>query len=106
MTTFVRAEIPAEIDTLEELVLWGQMTLYELYKGTTYREAEGSTIDSGLAPLVDFSIISTADQTQRAIVRTSIELNPSWTSDRTLPVWGFAEPMGNAIIPAAYKAVA
>lgn len=106
MTAFATADIPAEIDSLEELVLWGQMTLYELYKGTTYREAEGSTIDSGLAPLVDFSIISTADGNQRAIVRTSIELNPSWIADRTLPVWGFAEPMGSAIIPAAYKAVA
>jgi len=105
MTAFAAADIPAEIDTLEELALWAQMTLYELYKGITYREAEGSTIDSGLSPLVDFSIISTADKNQRAIVRTSIELNPSWTADRTLPVWGFAEPMGEAQIPAAFKAI-
>ncbi|MEM6433077.1 MAG: hypothetical protein AAF773_04345 [Cyanobacteria bacterium P01_D01_bin.115] len=106
MTVFSASDIPGGIDTLEELVLWGQLTLYELNKGVTYKEAQGSTIDSGLAPLVDFSIISTADNTQRAICRTSIELNPSWTSDNTLPLWNFGEAMSQAQIPNTYKASA
>lgn len=104
MTAFVVSDIPAGIDTLEELVAWGQMTLYNLNSGAMYKEAEGSSIDSGLAPLIDFSIISTADGSQRAICRTSLELNPSWTSDNSMPLWNFIEPMSTAVIPAAYKA--
>lgn len=104
MTAFTSADIPAGIDTLEELALWTQLTLYNLNKGIMYKEAEGSSIDSGLAPLVDFSIISTADGTQRAICRTSIELNDSWTADATLPLWNFGSPMSNAQIPVAYRA--
>lgn len=104
MTAFAAADIPAGIDTLEELVAWGQMTLYNLNSGAMYKEAEGSSIDSGLAPLIDFSIISTADGTQRAICRTSIELNSTWTADASMPLWNFAEAMSTAPIPAAYKA--
>lgn len=106
MTTFAVSDIPPEIDTLEELSLWTSATLYEINKGVTYKEAPGSSIDSGLAPLVDFSIIQSNDGTQRAIVRTSFELNPSWVADNTLPLWNFAEPFSNTLIPAAYKAAA
>ncbi len=104
MTAFQSSDIPSGIDTLEELALWSVATLYEINKGVTYKESAGSSIDSGLAPLVDFSIIESNDGTQRAIARTSFELNPSWVADNTLPLWNFAEPFSNAIIPAAYKA--
>lgn len=106
MTAFVSTDIPAGIDTLEELVAWGQMALYNLNSGSMYKEAEGSSIDSGLAPLIDFSIISTADGTQRAICRTSLELNASWTADASMPLWNFIEAMTTAPIPTAYKAAA
>ncbi|MDB9527947.1 hypothetical protein PN498_18280 [Oscillatoria sp. CS-180] len=104
MTAFQTSGIPSGIDTLEELVLWGQLALYELNKGVTYKESQGSPVDSGLAPLIDFSIINTADNTQRAICRTSVELNAAWTSDGTQPLWNFAEAMSNAVLPNTYKA--
>jgi hypothetical protein len=98
------ANLPVGIDTEEKNALRSALCLYSLYKGQTYQEAQGSAIDSGLAPKVDFSIVSTADGNQHAICRLAIKLNPSYLSDATLPLWEFAEPMGAADIPAAFLA--
>lgn len=106
MTAFDASMIPSGIDTLEVLVAWGQLAIYNLNKGITYKEADGSSIDSGLAPLVDVSIISAADNTQRLIARTAFELNASWTSDDSLPLWAFTEELTQTQLPNTFRAPA
>lgn len=96
-------EIPASINTVERLVFWGLLGLYDLNRGITYREASGTSIDSGLAPLVDVSYVSTADGSQRAICRVSFEIDPEFTTDTTQKLWMFAEPLSDSILPDRFK---
>lgn len=103
MTTLVRAEIPPAITTIAQLHAWTALVLEEINRGVTYKEAQGSAIDSGLAPLVDISIVSAADGKKRMITRTSLELQPTYTSDRTKKFWLFAESMSNTQLPNAFK---
>ncbi|MBD0268555.1 MAG: hypothetical protein ICV77_09705 [Cyanobacteria bacterium Co-bin8] len=103
MTALVRSEIPAGITTIAQLHTWSGLALEELNRGVNYKEAQGSAIDSGLAPLVDTSIISAADGTKRLILRTSMELAPTYTSDRSKKMWMFTQNMSNALLPANFK---
>jgi len=96
-------DAPASIATAEQAVFWLLLTLFDLNKGQTYKEAAGTSIDSGLAPLVDVSIVSTADGNQRAIARVSLELDPAYTTDTTQKLWQFAQPISDTVIPAAFK---
>lgn len=96
-------DTPASIETVEQALLWLASLQESLLKGSTYREAQGSSIDSGLAPLVDASIVSAADGSKRCIVRLAIELHPDYVSDKSKKFWLFAQPMTNAVIPAAFK---
>jgi hypothetical protein len=96
-------DIPAAIDTAEKAAFWLLLTLFDLNRGQTYKEAAGNSIDSGLAPLVDVSIVSTADGNQRAICRASFELDPNYTTDTTQKLWMFAQPLSDTVIPAAFK---
>ena len=96
-------DIPDAIDTLERMAFWSLLTLFDLNKGQTYKEAAGTSIDSGLAPIVDVSIVPTADGNQRAIARISIELDPAYTTDTTQKLWQFAQPISDTVVPAAFK---
>lgn len=97
------SEAPASIATAEQAAFWLLSMLYDLNKGVTYKEAVGTSIDSGLAPLVDISIVSTADGAQRAICRASFELDPAYVTDATQKLWQFTQPLSNAAVPAAFK---
>lgn len=103
MTAFAPTDLPPGITSVEQLKMWCDCLLEELYGGQTYKEASGSAIDSGLAPLIDTSIVSAADGTKREITRSAIELNPDYRFDKTRKHWMFAEPMGTAAIPATFK---
>lgn len=96
-------DAPASIDTVEKAAFWLLLTLFDLNKGRTYKEAAGSSIDSGLAPLVDVSIVTTADGNQRAIARASFELDPTYLTDTTQKLWQFAQPLSDVVVPAAFK---
>lgn len=96
-------ESPASIATAEQGLAWLVLLLFDLNKGATYKEAQGTSIDSGLAPLVDVSIVTTADGNQRMIGRFSLELDPTYTTDTAQKLWQFAQPLSNGTVPAAFK---
>lgn len=95
-------DTPAAIDTLEKAAAHSLMTLFDLYKGIEYKEATGTSLDSGLAPLIDQSVISAADGTQRVIFRVAFEVDPAYVTDAG-KLWTFINAFGNATVPAAFK---
>jgi len=97
------ADSPASIATAEQGLAWLGLLLFDLNKGKTYKEANGTSIDSGLAPLVDVSIVTTADGNQRMIMRVSLELDPAYATDTSSKLWQFAEPLSDTVVPAAFK---
>jgi hypothetical protein len=47
------------------------------------------------------SIFTAADDTLRLLIRSSIELDPDYVSDRSKKLWMFAQEFENIAIPAA-----
>ncbi len=96
-------DIPSQIDTLERLHAYTALALHNLYKGITYKEAQGTQLDSGLAPLVDISFINAADGTSRMLTRSAIEVDPAYITDTSQKLWMFADELGVTVLPAAFK---
>jgi len=96
-------DIPSNIASAEQLASWILLTLYSLHRGETYSEAQGNSIDSGRAPLVDVSIVTAADGKPRLIARMSVELDPAYLSDASQKVWMFARDFGAVVIPDTFK---
>lgn len=96
-------DAPASIATAEQAAAWLLLLLFDLLKGQTYKEAAGTSIDSGLAPLTDVSIVTTADGSQRMICRASFELDPAHVTDKSQKLWMFVQPLSNTTVPANFK---
>lgn len=95
-------DIPDSIALLEQIHAWSGLALYNLHKGTLYQESEG-TVDSGLSPIADASVVTAADKSIRLILRTAIELDPSFVTDSTQKLWMFAREIKDALVPSEYK---
>lgn len=46
-----------------------------------------------------FNIFQIADGTQRVMIRTSIEIDDNWTSDRSKKLWMWVKELSNTQIP-------
>lgn len=104
MTTFVKASIPASIDSVEKLVIWGCCILQELYPIAKVTEnieeapqlvAQVSGYDLPI-PVDDNWTYVVAN---RAIARVSIPLTPTWKRTR---LYLSAQDLGTTATPAAY----
>jgi hypothetical protein len=103
MTAYVPStDEPSGNDTQEKSLAHKMLTLHNLYKGITYQEAAGTQLDSGLAPLIDVSIIRAADKTYRLVGRVCLELDPAYEVDPG-KLWSFVQSFGEAQVPTAYK---
>lgn len=100
MTAFSPTDIPASVDSLEKLVVWGNTILNDLYPGTTAIEATGQA--SLVVTSAPFYITASDPATWRIISRTSIPLLPSWR--RRGKIWEYAQDIGGSAIPSEYKA--
>ena len=104
MTTFVKNSIPASIDSVEKLVIWGCCVLQELYPTTKITEniEEAPQLVAQVAgfdlpiPLDDNWTYSVAN---RAIARVSVPLSPTWKRTR---LYLAATDLGVLATPAAY----
>lgn len=100
MTAFNRStDLPPSIATLEELKVWVDLALENLYRSKTYQELQGAFLEREM----DVSVNRTADGKIRMIARSSIELDEGYIASTAGKLWTFAVPMGDAAIPAAYK---
>jgi hypothetical protein len=95
-------DTPPAINLLEQAAAHAILTLHNLYKSQEYKEAAGTGLDSGLAPLVDVSIINAADGTIRLITRAAFEVAPEYATDPG-KLWTFINSFGSAAVPSAYK---
>ena len=95
MTAFATADIPSDVNTVEELTMWC-MAILELNSGNdTYPE----TI-AGSEFLVSIKKGRAYDGTLRRIARVSFEL----TSDyQTRSMWTATEELKSGVIPASFK---
>lgn len=103
MTTFTRAtDLPAAIagaNGLEELKVWVDACLARLYSSREYEETTGAY----LQPVIDYSVVRTADGKVRMITRSAIEISEDYLSTGTGKFWTFAVSLGDVAIPNAFK---
>jgi hypothetical protein len=91
-------DIPNAIVTLEQLHAWSGTLLKRLNPTLAVLEAEN------LAQFVmQDGIFSAADNSDRLLVRASLEIDPDYKSDRSKKLWMFAREFSNVAIPAAFK---
>jgi hypothetical protein len=88
------------IATLEQLHLYTGILLNRLHSDLKVIETPGVAVSAA-----EFNIFTIADGSQRAIIRTSIAVDPTWNSDRSKKTWMFAQRLnGNVQIPASFLA--
>lgn len=93
----IATQIPNSIVTLEQLVVWGIVTLGRVNPTTAVLET-----DTRAELAVQTGVFSAADETTRFMGRVSIELDPAFMSNRDKKFWMFAEEFGDVQVPAAY----
>lgn len=98
MTTFIKADMPASVDTLEKVAFWALSALYEMHKLEEYGEVVGEQ-----TPIITFQQGLSAEGTERGIYRVSLPMNSNWASTG-LKLFRNAANIGNsASVPAAFK---
>lgn len=96
----IATDIPTNIDTVERLVAWGSVLLFDLNRGRFYKELDG---DNGAVPLITSGIVEAADGTDRLITRIAIPYDPIFRTDKTQKIWMYAQEFAETEIPAAFK---
>jgi hypothetical protein len=97
MTTYLPANLPSTVNTVEKLALWACGVLYQLHKNTRYQESDASP----LIPRVTAQDGLAANGEECMIIRISIPLNPVWR-ESTTKFFVEALELSNAAIPAAF----
>lgn len=86
------------ITTVEQLALYTGMLLNRMNAGLKVNETANEAVN-----VAEYNIFTIADGSQRAIIRLSLPIDPTWNSDRTKKTWMFAQPLnGNVQIPANF----
>ena len=96
------SDVPNSIDSLEKGLVWLLSLADNLYAGQQYKETSGE-VSSGLAPLVDLSVINAADGSKRLLGRVAIPIDPAYLTDVSAKFWAFADDWGNVAVPPAFK---
>lgn len=95
MTAFATTDLPSDVNTVEQLVMWGVAVL-ELNSGAdTYPE----TI-AGSEYMVSIKKGRAYDGTLRRIARVSFELSSDY---QTRPMWKSIEELKSGVIPDSFK---
>lgn len=99
MTAFVAANIPSNVDTVEELLVWCASALAEVNPTTNIQTGAGTA-----EPVVSaqtFNFVSESTDPQRFVVVAYIPLTANWRSEGKIWSTGIAEISSNAL-PAGY----
>lgn len=100
MTAFVISDIPASVNTLEELAVWSLSILNELYPATTIVEAAGRS--SKMAECAPFYLDAAQTPSWVMIGRIVLPMAPTWRQGTVKP-WATIGEIGQLSIPAGYK---
>lgn len=93
-----RNDSPTGLVTVEQSILHLGMLSQTLHGNDTYNELGGGLLER----FAQVSIIQSANQDIRAIVRASVILDPAYVTG-TQKLWMYALPWASATVPAAFK---
>ena len=96
----IGADIPTNINSVEELVAWSVLLAAYLNGGIQVLEVAGESPQ----PVAQFSLAKAADDTTRLIARVSVKIDPNYVNDRTKKLWEHAMEWSTAAIPSNFKA--
>lgn len=98
MTLITKANIPANITTLEQLAVWSGLALSSINPQALALEGVGI---QERACQSNFFYIPAADK-DRILIRLSIELSPEYKSGGQ-KIWTYAESLSDVELPANHK---
>lgn len=85
------------ISTVEQLHVYTGMLLNRLNPTLQVLETQDGSVFAA-----QFNVFQISDGTQRIITRSSIEIDPSFASDRTKKLWMFAKELSNVQLPPGF----
>lgn len=101
MVAFATANLPTNIDTLEELAAWALSALYQAHGADRVLEIEGIAP----VPAVEYTLINAPGGILRLVVRASFEVDKLILTDITQKPWTRVKAFpGNLPLPAGYAA--
>jgi hypothetical protein len=98
MTAFNVSQIPADINTIEQLHVWTSTILSDLYPTQTAVEDTGTAVR--VANSSPYYVSSSSPPGWRLISRSSIPLAGTWR--RSGQVWDHAQDLGTLPVPAEF----
>lgn len=99
MTTFNINQIPASVQTLEELAAWCGIALNNI--NPTKVAIEGTNVNQRAAQ-AGFFYIDT-DNKHRLLVRLSLEVDPAYLAGGE-KLWTFVQPLSETALPTIFTA--
>lgn len=98
MVALALSQIPNQINTVEKLHFWTTLVLRATYGTRSIVEAEGLLPEQ----MVQCPFIEAPNDGVTAICRTSIKIDPLFTTDNTKKLWQHAIASVDTTIPAAF----
>ena len=94
----IREQMPSDISTVEQAIVWLFLLLDEQARGMTIKE------DAGIipTPVSQVQIVTVADNTTRIISRVSIELQEDWAVNRSVKLWRRVKEVVTTSIPSHF----
>lgn len=104
MTLFLTTDIPDEIQTIEQLLVWGSEILQYLYPNTQVTDSIDSNGDPQKSRVIEsnkFFFTATETGVWRHAARHLIDLDNNHLATGRL--WNHAKSLGNGVIPVEMK---
>ncbi len=101
MSPFSPANIPSNVNTLEELFVWAGFALSELNPNISVQAATGT-----IEPAISAQIVKLPNQTtdpERVVIVGYVPLTPEWKSTGKIWSSGIKE-LSQTVLPAGYTA--
>lgn len=95
----ISTDIPSQINTLEKLAAWANLTLANINPSLTVIEGVGYTERAAQAGV----FFVAADNKYRLLGRTSIQMSPDYLAGGA-KLWTYAQELSNTAIPTTFKA--
>lgn len=102
MTSFIPANLPSDINTLEKLKVWVDLALANLNprESLNIRFPDGSVLTESSIAISHFD-----DNNQRRILscQSYLVMNPGYDFDRSKKLWQWVEELGTVALPEGFK---
>lgn len=99
MVAFSPTQIPPAISTVEQLKVWCDAILFNQAGADEYLEIENLPREK----FINFNVVKVASGETRNIVRSGVQIDPSFIADNSQKFWMFAIEQANTTIPAAFQ---